>query len=465
MTETIRYGLVGKEDIRIGRGTFIATLADGRVVTLNEVDLHQYAEDSGSTDSYAITLDSIENPYQTGMVYYFKANTANTGACTLNINSAGAKTIKKNGSSDLSTGDITASQIIGVVYDGTNMQMLSQLQPGQPQNGSFVYAADAEASDTYVITLDPVPSSLTTGMVIHFLANTKNTGACTLNVNSLGATAIKKNVDQDLENDDIQASQIVTVAYDGTNFQMLSFPSTNLTQSGQAVFAADAGSTDAYAVTLDPAPSAYVTGMFVHFTANTVNTGAATLNVNSLGAKTIVKHYDVTLDNGDIKAGQAVSVIYDGTNFQMLSEVGARDIGCRVTTTANLTISNNSITTVAFDAERWDTDTMHDTSTNNNRITFNTAGKYSVGFSGEWAADVNGERHAMIRVNGSTPIVERYDNAITGASLETHTVLSTVYSFSSGDYIEVRVFQNSGGSLDLVDTGFNSIDFWAQRIS
>lgn len=84
-------------------------------------------------------------------------------------------------------------------------------------------------------------------------------------------------------------------------------------------YAADSGSTDAYAITVTPAPSAYVDGQVFVFKANTVNTGDCTLNVNSLGAKTIVKEKNVAMASGEIKAGQRVMVIYDGTNFQMLS--------------------------------------------------------------------------------------------------------------------------------------------------
>jgi len=96
-----------------------------------------------------------------------------------------------------------------------------------------------------------------------------------------------------------------------------------LANLAQAVlpYAADAGSTDTYAVTLSPVPTAYTNGMLVNFKANTVNTGAATLNVNGLGAKSIVKNYNLALANGDIKANMIVSVIYDGTNFQLLSPV------------------------------------------------------------------------------------------------------------------------------------------------
>lgn len=90
------------------------------------------------------------------------------------------------------------------------------------QNGAEVYAADAGANDTYVVTLSPVPSAYTTGMVVRFKANTANTGAATLNVNALGAKTIKKESTRDLSTGDIIASQIVSVIYDGTNFQMLS---------------------------------------------------------------------------------------------------------------------------------------------------------------------------------------------------------------------------------------------------
>jgi hypothetical protein len=90
------------------------------------------------------------------------------------------------------------------------------------QDGSTIYAADAGANDTYAVTLSLVPTVYTTGMVVNFKANTANTGAATLNVNSLGAKTIKKNKDQDLSDNDIKSGQVVTVIYDGTNFQMQS---------------------------------------------------------------------------------------------------------------------------------------------------------------------------------------------------------------------------------------------------
>lgn len=87
---------------------------------------NEYAADAGSTDAYAITLTGI-SAYATGQTFKFKANTANTGACTLNVSALGAKTIKKDVTTDLATGDILANQDVVVIYDGTNMQLVSGL--------------------------------------------------------------------------------------------------------------------------------------------------------------------------------------------------------------------------------------------------------------------------------------------------------------------------------------------------
>lgn len=86
----------------------------------------------------------------------------------------------------------------------------------------------------------------------------------------------------------------------------------------------DAGGTDAYAITANITPVAYFTGMVVVFKANTANTGACSLNVNALGVKSIKKAVSVDLSDADIAAGQWVTVIYDGTNFQLQNPIGIR---------------------------------------------------------------------------------------------------------------------------------------------
>lgn len=91
---------------------------------------------------------------------------------------------------------------------------------GQIQDGGLTYAA-ATGTDTITMSLTPAITAYVTGMVLTFKAAATNTGAVTLNVNGVGAKAIKKNVSDALVAGDITIGQIVDVSYDGTNFQLL----------------------------------------------------------------------------------------------------------------------------------------------------------------------------------------------------------------------------------------------------
>ncbi|MCC6601241.1 MAG: hypothetical protein IT223_11295 [Crocinitomicaceae bacterium] len=94
-------------------------------------------------------------------------------------------------------------------------------------------------------------------------------------------------------------------------------------QSGNLTYSSDGGTANAYTVNLSIAPAAYTTGMVINFKASNTNTGASTLNVNSLGAKSIRKQGGGTdVSAGDIAAGQMVTAIYDGTYFQITGQLG-----------------------------------------------------------------------------------------------------------------------------------------------
>lgn len=82
------------------------------------------------------------------------------------------------------------------------------------------------------------------------------------------------------------------------------------------------GSNNSYEIILTPNVTSYIKGMAVTFKANFDNTGAATLNINGLGNKTIKKKGFNNVEPYDILEGQIISVIYDGNNFQMINEPG-----------------------------------------------------------------------------------------------------------------------------------------------
>lgn len=103
--------------------------------------------------------------------------------------------------------------------------------------------------------------------------------------------------------------------------------SAEVIQNNNLTYVTGGGSANAYTATLAPAITSYVAGQIVSFKAGVDNTAASTLNVNGLGVKTIKKNFNTDLTAGDIKNGQVVTVIYDGTTFQMISQTGTASGG------------------------------------------------------------------------------------------------------------------------------------------
>lgn len=85
-------------------------------------------------------------------------------------------------------------------------------------------------------------------------------------------------------------------------------------------YATATGTANTYAITLDPIPSAYVDGMGIVVKINAENTGASTLNVNSLGAKSILDSKGNAMTAGKLKAGTPYTLRYNGTNFIIQGE-------------------------------------------------------------------------------------------------------------------------------------------------
>ena len=69
--------------------------------------------------------------------------------------------------------------------------------------------------------------------------------------------------------------------------------------------------------------TAYTIGQIFTFISVGANTGAVTLNINGIGAKNIYKNGTLPLVNGDIASGAALHVVYDGTQFQLISAANA----------------------------------------------------------------------------------------------------------------------------------------------
>lgn len=127
------------------------------------------------------------------------------------------------------------------------------------------------------------------------------------------------------------------------------------------------------------------------------------------------------------------------------------------------TIPNNTVTALAFNAERFDTDNMHDPVTNNSFITCKTAGTYLLGATIQWAVNTTGTRQVSLRLNGTIIIASQRTGAF--AVDDVHQSLSTVYTLAVNDYIEVVVRQTSGVGLDIMTATQYSPEVFAAFMS
>lgn len=130
-------------------------------------------------------------------------------------------------------------------------------------------------------------------------------------------------------------------------------------------------------------------------------------------------------------------------------------------------ITNVTLTASAFNTERYDTDTIHDTATNNSRLTCKTAGTYSIGGNVSWEAAAAGTyRLCRIRLNGSTIIASSVSAPSAFAAVSTDLNVTVDYALAVNDYVELVVQHNAGaGGLQILASLNYSPEFWIRWVS
>jgi hypothetical protein len=91
----------------------------------------------------------------------------------------------------------------------------------------------------------------------------------------------------------------------------------------QAGYGTTAGVASTYTLTLSPALTSYTAGVGVTVKINIANTGASTINVNGLGAKSILDSKGNAMTTGKLRLNGVYTLRYDGTNFILQGEGGS----------------------------------------------------------------------------------------------------------------------------------------------
>jgi len=141
--------------------------------------------------------------------------------------------------------------------------------------------------------------------------------------------------------------------------------------------------------------------------------------------------------------------------------------GARVKRSADVSVGNNTYTVIPFTAEDFDTDTIHDNSTNNSRLTIPTisgvtTGLWRVNCFGYTNHTATGRTDCNIRLNaagssaGGSAIGFGSTNQV--ATTVLHAFLATCsYVFTAGDYVEAFVRTTGASSSVIFDAGVSPI--------
>lgn len=142
----------------------------------------------------------------------------------------------------------------------------------------------------------------------------------------------------------------------------------------------------------------------------------------------------------------------DGTNGTSYSFKGAKvykSTGQSIGTT---------LTALSFDTESFDTNTYHDTSTNNTRLTVSETGYYKI--YGIVSTTSNAVTRAQIRLNGST-VLAGVGAGNAGASIDNGVYVETIHYLNSGDYVELLGYF---GSTVTSTSGLSGCQFGIQSL-
>ncbi len=124
------------------------------------------------------------------------------------------------------------------------------------------------------------------------------------------------------------------------------------------------------------------------------------------------------------------------------------DISVQVEKSTHQTITTATLTDLTWDTEIFDTDSMHDNSTNNERLTCNTAGKYLIIFNAGWQSNATGYRYLSIELNDTTIIAQTRGAANVNYGEQS---LSCIRNLAVDDYVKALCYHTRGSDLQLKD--------------
>ena len=142
-------------------------------------------------------------------------------------------------------------------------------------------------------------------------------------------------------------------------------------------------------------------------------------------------------------------LVADATNWHIKAKIEPAALGSGVKAYQNSTTSTLSVASwvaLGMDAEDYDDNSYHDTSSNNSRLTFNFTGRVHITGQVVIPNTNNGVFGVKLRKNGSTDVAV-HTVSLSSASQPTLQVTGD-FSVTSGDYFELYAYNGSAPSVN-----------------
>lgn len=276
------------------------------------------------------------------------ANQASTTANGANSNSTQAISIA-NGANTNSTTAVTIANDAVATSDLANTNSTNAINISNEANTSsatanttaenaLTVANGIDAKATLAITSADNANSRISSIVVNNPSGTKDQELIDIrhdNINNVNYVTVSARIDNLTANIGDSAnlqSQITNLAGTGRTTETVKGNADAVVNLNTTIspyiknYGIDIGIANVYSMVLSPVPTALIEGNFYKIKATNANTGASTLQINTFGAIPIKKKVTANLVKGDILVGQVVTVIYDGTNFQLVTGNSSGDI-------------------------------------------------------------------------------------------------------------------------------------------
>lgn len=172
--------------------------------------------------------------------------------------------------------------------------------------------------------------------------------------------------------------------------------------------------------------------------------------------------FETTLTVTDPTADRTITLPNASGTVALTSDITATAfVGCSIYKSASQTLTKGSQVIITFNSENYDTDSLHDTSSNTSRITIPT------GKGGKWlfnwtlGVQSSDQIFTSLYKNGSALTLGTIGNTFSGVqNTGGYSVRSlsgsVVLSLAAGDYIEFSVNISGSGSADVEATIFSA---------